>query len=149
MATETTLPIMALQRQDAYTEPKEKGVGSVRFSSNLRVSALSLCSLHGDAWRHWMDPMDGTWIPAELRPDSTHSARLTQVLGGYIGNCRYPSWGQCVKNLKDIKWTVGRLLEPQLERRAGGHWRATARGQIEEHCQNQRSGARMATPGVS
>lgn len=73
MATETTLPIMALQRQDVPAlSPKRKGGGWVRLSWNLQVSALFLFSLHGDVWQHSMNSVDGIWIPAELYPD-THT----------------------------------------------------------------------------
>lgn len=63
----------------AYTEPKEKGVGWVRFSWNLQVSTLFSFSLHGDVWQRLMNPLDGIWIPAELRPDLTHCILSPQV----------------------------------------------------------------------
>ena len=74
MAAETTLAILALQRQDVLTLSPGEGARGVRLSSDLQDPALFLFSLHGDEWRHLMSPLDDIWIPAAF----THSMDVAQ-----------------------------------------------------------------------
>lgn len=74
MAAETTLAIVALQRQDVLTLSPGEGARGVRRPSDLQDPALFLFSLHGDEWRHLMNPLDGIWIPAAF----THSTDVAQ-----------------------------------------------------------------------
>lgn len=74
MAAETTHAIVALQRQDVLTLSPGEGARGVRRPSDLQDPALFLFALHGDEWRHLMNPLDDAWIPAAF----THSTDVTQ-----------------------------------------------------------------------
>lgn len=61
----------------AYIEPRRRGGWGEALLRSPRP-CLVLVYLHGDEWRHLMNPLDDIWVPAAWYPEFTHSMGVAQ-----------------------------------------------------------------------
>lgn len=104
--------------------------------------ALFLFSLHGDEWRHLMNPLDGIWIPAAF----THSTDVAQWSVATFETLVHRS-GTAGGLQETSREREGWLLEPGCgeNRRAPESPSRAASNRTKKNHHKQRFGAGMAT----